>query len=133
MGARWTLDTTVMDRIISNDAQRDRFIRGVGIEMVGDMQMSMTESPATGKRYGDHIASSPGFPPRVDEGILRASIKLEKIRSKSYAITTDVLHGLETEIGIGMDARPWMRPVFIIWGDKLPYEAQRFFDWELPF
>lgn len=133
MGARWVLDTTVMDRIIADDAMRDRFIAGVAQEMAGDMKLSMTKSPATGRRYGDHIASSPGNPPRVDLGILRASIKPRKIRSKAYAIETDVLHGLETEIGIGMEPRPWMRPVFIDWGDRLAIEAQRFFDRELIF
>jgi hypothetical protein len=113
----WTLDTTVLDQIVGDDAKRDRWLRGVANEMIGNMQKSMTDSPATGKAYRrggkTHIASSPGHPPRVDLGTLRASIKVRKIREKAYAIETNVLHGLETEIGVGMAPRPWMRPEFV--------------------
>jgi hypothetical protein len=130
MGFEFVVDTSVMDEIIDNDDQRDRFIRGVGVEMVGDMQISMTDTPKTGKRYGKHIASSPGHPPAVDTGVLRASIKLRKIRAKVYAIQTDVLYGRELEL---LKNRPWMRPVFVRWTDKLPDEAQRFFDREVVF
>ncbi len=125
MGFRFVSDTSVMDQIIDNDAQRDMFIRGVGVEMVGDMQMSMTNTPKTGKRFKDHVASSPGHPPAVDLGILRASIKLRKIRAKAYAIETNVLYGRELEL---LRNRPWMRPIFVLWGGKLADEAQRFFD-----
>lgn len=130
MGFKFVADTSVMDQIINNDAQRDRFIRGVGVEMVGDMQMSMTDTPKTGKRHGDHIASSPGHPPAVDLGILRASIKLRKIRAKTYAIETNVLYGRELEL---LKNRPWMRPMFILWAAKLADEARRFFDREVVF
>lgn len=131
-GANFTLDTRVMDQMIDDEAARDLFIREVGTEMVSDMQLSMLESPATGRAYRrggrTHIASSPGNPPRVDMGTLWASLKLRKIRPKAYAIETNVRHGLETEVGIGMAARPWMRPVFIAWNLKLADEARRFFE-----
>jgi len=130
MGFRFVVDTTKMDQIINDDAQRDRFIRGVGVEMVGDMQMSMTNTPKTGKRYKDHVASSPGNPPAVDLGILWASIKLRKIRAKAYAIETNELYGRELEL---LRNRPWMRPIFILWAGKLADEAQRFFDREVVF
>jgi len=94
------------------------------------MQMSMTDTPKTGKRYGDHIASSPGHPPAVDLGILRASIKLRRIRSRKYAIETNVLYGRELEL---LRNRPWMRPVFVVWDAKLIDEARRFVDREVVF
>lgn len=113
----FNLDTTVLDQILADDPKRDMFIRGVGLQMIGNMQLSMTDSPATGRasaRGGKtHIASSPGHPPRVDTGTLRASISLRKIGAKKYAIFTSVLHGLTLELGIGVQARPWMRPEFV--------------------
>ena len=103
-----------MDRIINNDVNRDALMRATTEQATGNMQLSMTESPATGKTYqrGNkvHIASSPGNPPRVDMGTLRGSLKIIKLGNKRYAIRTSVLHGFETEFGVGMPPRPWMRP-----------------------
>ena len=112
----YTFDATILDRILGDDNKRDMWLRGIAQQMVGNMQLSMTQSPPTGKSYSrgnkTHIASSPGNPPRPDMGTLRASISVRRIRYLAYAIETDVLHGLETELGIGMQARPWMRPEF---------------------
>ena len=110
-------DTKKIDQIINNDTKRDMLIRATAQQAAGNMQMSMTNSPATGKTYRrgskTHIASSPGNPPRVDMGTLRASILPVKIASKKHAIRTSVLHGFETEFGVGMAPRPWMRPEIV--------------------
>ena len=117
MTFRYNLNSAILDQMVGNDVKRDAWLGSVAQQMAGNMQLSMTESPATGKQYSrgkkTHIASSPGHPPRVDLGILRASIKPKKISLKKWAIQTDVLHGKETEFGIGMAPRPWMRPEFV--------------------
>ena len=116
MSFRFTSNTTVLDQMVADDAGRDAWLGSVANQGVGNIQLAMTNSPATGKTYGKHIASSPGNEPRVDTGTLRASIKARKIKTNVWAIMTDVLHGFETEMGIGMQARPWMRPEFMRMG-----------------
>ena len=74
-----------------------------------------------------HRPSAPGFPPAVDEGILRTSVShvtkvkgltvngfvgsdKDKIKAKAEA-GTDVEYGFYLEVGTkNMEARPWLRP-----------------------
>ena len=86
--------------------------------------------PGFGRTYKrgkkQHRASSPGQPPAVDTGVLRASVAhtvkkqgqgvvgevgtdTDYIRERS--VGTDVNYGLYLELGtINMGPRPWLRP-----------------------
>lgn len=126
---RVVVDTAVMDRIIADSGKRDLWIRGIAHQMLGDIVISMQKSPASGKSYPRggrrHTASSPGNPPRIDFGTLVNSLKVRKIRDKSYAIEDGVEYGVKLELGIGVGARPFMRPVFIDWAKMIGRAAQR--------
>lgn len=126
---RVVLDTTLMDQIIANDQKRDLWIRGIAHQMLGDIVISMAESPPSGKSYPrgsrSHTASSPGNPPRIDVSTLVNSLGVRKIRAKAYAIEDGVEYGVKLELGIGVAARPFMRPVFINWAKMIGRAAQR--------
>lgn len=96
--------------------QADTVLRALSTEGVTEAKMSMTLSPATGREYtrrrSRHIASSPGNPPRVDTGLLRASIHFTKIKVLHYEIRDGVPYGIFLELGtVRMGARPFMIPM----------------------
>jgi hypothetical protein len=127
MARSWKIDDRVMSDIINDDKKRDRWLGGIAFQMVANIILSMQQSPATGRVYQrgnkTHTASSPGNPPRIDFGSLVNSIKAVRLSMLKWAIQTDVLHGLETELGVGMQARPWMRPEFVRMAKQLPAQA----------
>jgi HK97 gp10 family phage protein len=91
-----------------------------------DVKKSFTLQ-GSGRKYGVHTASSPGEPPAVDTGVLRASIMsdvqvsgnevigkvgpdIEHIEAEAEA-GTDVEYGLYLELGtVNMQPRPFLRP-----------------------
>ena len=84
----------------------DKILRGVATDMVSDIKLSFGSSPA-----------SPGGPPGVDTGTLRASIKWKKQGKLSYIIHDGVLYGIMLEFATARRkyAFPFMRPVFEEW------------------
>ena len=123
MGAKVTIDDTVLKQIQADDAGRDRWLRGVGNQILGDIVKSFGDSPP-GQQYGDHVASQPGYPPNVDDNVLRPSMKLQKIRKLNYQIQDGTDYGIKLEDGIGVEARPFVRPVFDEWQIKIEGEAK---------
>lgn len=130
MAITWRVDSSGADKIIADVAKRDQFVRGIAHEIQAHPILSMQQSPATGKvdPKSGHIASSPGNAPRIDTGTLVNSVTVSKVADMAYEVGTPVLHGRDTEFGIGMAPRPWLRPAFMFWQGKVEDEAQRFFD-----
>ena len=100
----------------------------VAEEMVGDVKESFGTSPP-GREYSrgnkTHVASQPGYPPNVDTGALRAGIRWEAINQFTRHIMDGVEYGIRLEDGIGVDARPFMGPVFYDWRRKIEDHAAR--------
>ena len=88
----------------------------------------MYKTGRKGTRYATHQASTPGEPPAVDTGELRASVTHNvtgrvgkdlpdpggsKTKVKGY-VGTNLDHGLYTELGTSrMEARPWLYPTIM--------------------
>jgi hypothetical protein len=67
---------------------------------------------ATGRVYGNHVASAPGQYPASDTGRLMASINTE-LTETTAIVGTNVAHGPMLEFGTSrMAARPWLLPSF---------------------
>lgn len=117
------LDTAKMQEMIADTTGRDRWLRGVGQAMLGDIVASFGTGPG-GNKYprGNkvHVASRPGYPPNIDTGALRASMKLRKLKLLSYQIEDGVEYGIKMEFGTEKVARrPFVRPVFHNWTAKI--------------
>jgi len=130
MGARVTVDFSGADRIITQTAKRDQFVRMMAQMVKAESVLSMQRSPATGNvnPVTGHVASSPGNPPRIEHGTLVNSIDTRKVSDMAHEVGTPVLHGRKTEFGIGILPRPWLRPAMLLMQSKVKDEAQRFFD-----
>lgn len=121
---RMEVDTEMLRRIIQQlPGEIDGLLAGAATEMVGDMQQGMLDSPADPSRVYvrggvSHEASMPGNPPRPDTGSLYASLNHEKTGTNERTIFDQVEYGQYLEFGaeeVGLEARPWMRPVFEQW------------------
>ena len=122
-GASVRLDTAVMDRMIRElGPQADDWLNGVAHQINGEIKTSFGSGPP-GREYKRrgviHVASRPGFPPNTDIGNLVASFRVIKVRARHYMIVDGVIYGLPLEDGIGMAARPSVRPVFEAWRVKI--------------
>jgi len=123
-------DARLTELVNKHPTQADDWLRGVAEEMVGDVKLSMTDSPATGRVYArgqnrTHTASSPGNAPRPDMGTLMGSIRQERRGALHYVLTDGVEYGIYLEDGTErMAARPFMRPVFDVWRRKIAQDAR---------
>ncbi len=130
MGGSFTVNFTGADRIIRETAKRDQFVRRMAQTVKAESILAMQRSPATGRvnpKTG-HIASSPGNAPRIETSTLVNSIDVQRVADMRHAVGTAVLHGRDTEFGIGMLPRPWLRPAMMLVQGQIGDEAQRFFD-----
>ena len=95
------------------------FERAVATEVTSDIVLSFGSSPPgeTYLRGGvAHVASSPGFPPNVDTGALRASIRWAMTGPMAAVVHDGVEYGKHLEIGTeNMAPRPFFTLVFIDW------------------
>jgi HK97 gp10 family phage protein len=92
--------------------QFDTALRELAVEGVNLIVLSFGSSPP-GATYGGHVASQAGYPPNVDTGALRASIRFERKAKHEYWIMDGVVYGYHLESGTSkMAARPFMRPAF---------------------
>ena len=111
------LDTKGLQQLIRTEPQKvERWLKGFAEAMVTDIKLSMNTSPA-GQSYTrggiTHVASQPNYPPNVDIGTLRASIRQEKVSELTYHISDGVEYGLYLEDGTeNMAPRPFMQPAF---------------------
>ena len=103
----------------------DEFGRKSTMQMTTEVQTSFGSGPG-GQMYGNHIASSPGNPPNVDTGALRASIGWRALGGFRYMIFDGVIYGAYLEFGTSrMAARPFMSPVFERWWRRDLADAAR--------
>lgn len=123
------IDVRGIDDVLRTEPGRVAdWMDAVAEEMTGDVKESFgTGPPGREYRRGDkwHVASQPGYPPNVDKGALRASIRWERINEFTRRIMDGVEYGIELEDGIGMEARPFMGPVFYDWRRKIETHAGR--------
>jgi len=114
---KFELDTEGIDNLLARmDGIADRWLAGVAEAIVTDVKLSFGSSP-DGRRYTrgsiEHVASQGGYPPNVDLGTLRASIRQQKIHAHERWISDGVEYGVYLEIGTERIApRPFMRPAF---------------------
>lgn len=76
------------------------------------VKLSISDSPASGIRYGTHTASSPGNAPRIDTGNLINSINSHKQGPHLWNIRVGAEYSPYLEFGTRyMAARPFMGPM----------------------
>ena len=120
-GMVMNVDTRRLEEIIASlPGAAEDMLAAVATEMVGDIVLSMNDSPATGITYTrrgvQHTASEPGNPPRPDTGELMGSITHRKTGVLEQTIHDQVEYGKWLELGTEfMEARPFMTPVFEQW------------------
>ena len=121
------LNDEVIRRLIANhDGRTSDWLESVATQIVSEIKQGMLSSGATGRVYGDHVASSPGSPPRPDTGALLNSMKWERVGHLEYQISDGVEYGIHLEFGTSqMEPRPFVNPVFMAWGDKIAEDARR--------
>lgn len=111
------IDTTIMDKVLAEEPQKvGRWLSRLAESIVTDVKLSMNTSPP-GESYTrgnvTHVASQPGYPPNVDIGTLRASIKWENTGPHERTISDGVEYGVWLEDGTeSMAPRPFMGPAF---------------------
>lgn len=109
-----------LEQLIRTTPERaDAMLRGAATEIVSDIVLSFGTSPG-GETYQrgsvTHVASREGYPPNVDTGALRASMRWAKDGDMRYLIHDGVVYGLMLEMGTErMAARPFVTPVFEKW------------------
>lgn len=96
--------------------------------LVTDIKLSFNTSPPgqTYTRGGvSHTASQPGYPPNVDIGTLRLSIRWERDGLFTRKIMDGVNYGIHLEDGTERIApRPFMQPAFARLGKTIEQEAK---------
>lgn len=122
-------DDTVLQNLIQHFGDdADDWLNGVAQEMNGEIVESFGSGPP-GKRHErdgvTHLASTPGFPPNVDLGNLRASMHVTRKGNLRYEISDGVEYGLKLEEGLdGIEPRPFVNPVFARWRKKIIRKAR---------
>lgn len=113
----WELDTKGIDDLLNRlDGVVDAWLGGVAEAIVTDVKLSFGSGP-DGRRYTrgsiEHVASQPGYPPNVDTGALRGTIRQQRINAHERWVMDGMEYGVYLEIGTERIApRPFMRPAF---------------------
>jgi hypothetical protein len=117
MGITFTADLSKLDALMARiPGALDSFLDKEAEWATAEIMLSFNTSPA-GRTYKrgnvTHIASQPGYPPNIDIGTLRASMRWERTGLYSRMIMDGVAYGKMLELGTAkMAARPSVRPVF---------------------
>lgn len=111
-----TLDLTKLNAAIRQYPGRlDAWLRSIAIDVANEAKLSFNTGPG-GRTYRRgrklHIASSPNYPPNVDTGTLRASIRMTKMGPNHYRVQDGVDYGIWLEDGVPgrMQPRPFLQP-----------------------
>ena len=110
------IDMAKLDRAIREyPGTMSQWLWGITQDVVNDVKLSFGSGPP-GRTYQrgsrTHTASSPNYPPNVDEGALRASIRGRRVEFLHYRVYDGVVYGKALEDGVPgrMLARPFMQP-----------------------
>lgn len=108
--------------IQTTPGRANQLLRGAATEIVGDIVLSFGTSP-DGETYQrgsvTHVASQEGYPPNVDTGALRASMRWAEESPLRMVIHDGVIYGILLEQGTErMAARPFITPVFEQWRQR---------------
>jgi hypothetical protein len=106
-------------------ADADRALRVLANEGRNKWVLLIHESPPTGRSYTrgtvQHVASSPGNPPRSDTGTYINSINVQPAGTLRYEIRDGVLYGVLLEFGTdNMEARPSAGPMALWLEGQVP-------------
>jgi hypothetical protein len=125
------LDVSGMDRLLAAEPGIvGAWLDGVAEQIVSEIKLSFGTSPA-GRAYQVgpntmHIASQPGYPPNVDTGNLRASMRWERDGAYRRVIMDGTEYGYQLEFGSSRVApRPFVRPVFQVWRRRIGADARQ--------
>lgn len=125
------LDTGgIRDILRTHPGRVNRLMDAAAEAIVTDMKTSMNTSPP-GRQYKrrtrTHTASVAGYPPNVDTGALRASLRATKQGDTVRIISDGVTYGIYLETGTRhMAARPFMSPAFERLRRNWPRFARRY-------
>lgn len=113
-------DTRRLQELARNSPERIREAgEAIATEMLNDIVLSFNTSPdgETYRRGGiEHVASQEGYPPNVDTGTLRASMRWARTGAFRWEISDGVEYGIFLELGTeNMAPRPFVSPVFEEW------------------
>ncbi len=113
------LDDRILKQLIrQTPARLDTWLRGVSFEILADIVRSFGTSP-----------SSPGEPPGVDTGNLRAGMGQDKIGDLKYIVYAQASYAPYLEFGSEtMEKRPFFTPVFMEWRQRKLVESALSFD-----
>ena len=101
----------------------DDALRGAAEEIASDIKLSFNTGPG-GRTYQrgnvSHVASQPGYPPNVDIGTLKNSIRAVRGNHQfQHFIVDGVEYGVELELGRErVKARPFFTPVMENWRNR---------------
>lgn len=105
-------------------AMISRALDGAAEEIVGDVVQSFGTSPPgieyARPRGGVHVASQPGFAPNVDTGALMGSMHWQRGDDLERYIRDGVEYGEFLELGVGMEARPFIAPAMRRFAKRAP-------------
>jgi len=119
-GITLEIDKRELERLIRDTpGQLSDLKDAAAAEIQGDIVLSFGTGPA-GRSYQrggvTHVASSPGFPPNVDTGALRASIRANSLGPLSAEVVAGTEHAEWLEYGTSrIAARPFFAPVVAHW------------------
>ena len=121
-GITLEIDKRELERLIrETPGHLSDLVEAAAAEVQGDIVLSFGTGPA-GRSYKSesgsvtHVASSPGFPPNVDTGALRASIRTNSLGPLSAEIVAGTEYAVELEYGRArVAARPFFTPVAAEW------------------
>lgn len=113
------INRQALDRLIRDNPQgADDALASAAMAILSEIVLSFGTSPA-GRTYGRHVASQPGYPPNVDIGTLRASMRMERVGRLHYQIQDGVAYGVFLELGTSrMAARPFLTPIMEEWRQR---------------
>jgi hypothetical protein len=127
------LDARKLQALIRDLPQlKARLLDAAAEAIVTDVKTSFNTSPP-GREYQRrtvrHVASQAGFPPNVDTGTLRASIRAVRQGDNVRWIMDGVEYGVILELGSSrMVARPFMSPAFRRFRERWPQFVRDFYE-----
>lgn len=122
-----SVDDRILRQMIQEHPQKvSDWLDGVAESITNEIKLSFGDSPP-GKTYGRHVASLPGYPPNVDTGNLRASMRWRADGRLTRIVEDGTMYGVELELGLrsNVAARPFVRPVFARWQANLAEDMRR--------